>query len=140
MFLWFVFFRIRTEYGDLRSKSLYSVQIRENTDQKKLRIWTLFTQCYILNMYKLICKLTDSVSAALYKIKEKSLKLVSLPHFLHDFWRKVFLTLYFIHWPNFIVWLSLFLEILDSMCIVTISLTILWQDKFHQATWMLLFQ
>ena len=26
-------------------KSLYSVQIREYTDQKKLRIWTLFTQC-----------------------------------------------------------------------------------------------
>ena len=25
--------------------SPYSVQIRENTDQKKLRIWTLFTQC-----------------------------------------------------------------------------------------------
>ena len=23
--------------------SLYSVQIQENTDQKKLRIWTLFT-------------------------------------------------------------------------------------------------
>ena len=23
----------------------YSVRIRENTDQKKLRIWTLFTQC-----------------------------------------------------------------------------------------------
>ena len=24
--------------------SLYAVQVRENTDQKKLRIWTLFTQ------------------------------------------------------------------------------------------------
>ena len=24
---------------------LYSVRIQENTDQKKLRIWTLFTQC-----------------------------------------------------------------------------------------------
>ena len=30
------------EYGDLRSP--YSVAIQENTDQKKLRIWTLFTQ------------------------------------------------------------------------------------------------
>ena len=27
-----------------QSKSPYSVQIPENTDQKKLRIWTLFTQ------------------------------------------------------------------------------------------------
>ena len=30
--------------GDLLSKSPYSVQMQENTDQKKLRIWTLFTQ------------------------------------------------------------------------------------------------
>ena len=44
---WFVFSSIRTEYGDLRSKSLYSVRIQENTDQKKLRIWTLFTQCIL---------------------------------------------------------------------------------------------
>ena len=28
----------------LLCKSPYSVRIRENTDQKKLRIWTLFTQ------------------------------------------------------------------------------------------------
>ena len=27
---------------DLRSKSQYSAQIRDNTDKKKLRIWTLF--------------------------------------------------------------------------------------------------
>ena len=38
------FSRIWTEYGDLRSKSPYLVRIRENTDHKKLRIWTLFTQ------------------------------------------------------------------------------------------------
>ena len=40
-----VFSCIRTEYEDLRSNSPYSVRIQENTDQKKLRIWTLFTQC-----------------------------------------------------------------------------------------------
>ena len=28
----------------IRSKSPYSVQIQENKDQKKLRIWALFTQ------------------------------------------------------------------------------------------------
>ena len=38
-----IFFRtalshIWNEYGDLKSKSPYSVQIRENTDQKKLLI------------------------------------------------------------------------------------------------------
>ena len=42
------FFRFRTEYGDLWSKSPYSVQKRENTDQKNLRILTLFTQCRCL--------------------------------------------------------------------------------------------
>ena len=38
-------FCIWTESGDLLRKSLYSVQIQENTDQEKLCIWTLFTQC-----------------------------------------------------------------------------------------------
>ena len=42
-FFWFLFSCIRTEYGDLRSKSPYSVRIQEITDQKKLRIWTFFT-------------------------------------------------------------------------------------------------
>ena len=34
-----VFPRIWTEYGDL-----LRIRMRENTDKKKLRIWTLFTQ------------------------------------------------------------------------------------------------
>ena len=46
-FSWSVFPGIRTEYGDLWSKYPYSFRIQENTDQEKLRIWTLFTQ-YIL--------------------------------------------------------------------------------------------
>ena len=41
-FFWSVFFCIRTEYGDLQSKSQYSVRIQENTKQKKLCIWTFF--------------------------------------------------------------------------------------------------
>ena len=43
-FFWSVFSHFWTEYRDLQSKSLYSVQKRENTDQKKLRIWTCFGQ------------------------------------------------------------------------------------------------
>ena len=42
-FFWSLFPRIRTEYGDLFRKSPYSVRARKNTDQKKLRIWTLYT-------------------------------------------------------------------------------------------------
>ena len=47
-FLWSVFPRIWSEYVNLRRKSLYSVQIRGNTYQKKLRIWTLFGKCFIV--------------------------------------------------------------------------------------------
>ena len=43
-FFWSVFSCVRTEREGLRRKSLYSVRIQENTDQKKLRICTLFTQ------------------------------------------------------------------------------------------------
>ena len=42
-FFWSVISCIRTEYSV--HKSPYSVWIQENTDQKKLRISTLFTQC-----------------------------------------------------------------------------------------------
>ena len=44
-FFWSVFSCFRTEYGDLLRKSPYSVRTQENTDQKKLRIWIIFTQC-----------------------------------------------------------------------------------------------
>ena len=42
---WSVFSCIQTEYGEILRISPYSVRMRENTDQKKLRIWTHFTQC-----------------------------------------------------------------------------------------------
>ena len=47
-FFWSVFSYVRTEHGELRSKSPYSVWTQENTDQKKLLIWTLFTQWHPL--------------------------------------------------------------------------------------------
>ena len=34
-------------FSCIRTKSPYSIWIHENTDQKKLRIWTLFMQCEI---------------------------------------------------------------------------------------------
>ena len=46
---WSVSSCIGTENGDLRSSS---VRIQENTDQKKLRIWTLFTPWWI---YRINC-------------------------------------------------------------------------------------
>ena len=40
-FSWSVFSHIRTKYREIRSISQYLVRMRDNTDQKKLRIWTL---------------------------------------------------------------------------------------------------
>ena len=50
-----------------------------------------------------------------FSFSEKGLGLVSQPHFLFDFSRKMFLMLHSINWPNFTVWLPLFLEILGNM-------------------------
>ena len=52
-----------------------------------------------------------------FNFSEKSLGLVSPPHFVHDFSRKVFPILHSINWTNFIVWLLLLLGMLGNMCI-----------------------
>ena len=58
-------------------------------------------------------------------------KLVSLPHFLHNIWRKVFVTLYPINCPNLILWLRLALEILSKMCIVITCFPVFDAIKFE---------
>ena len=55
-----------------------------------------------------------------FNFPEKSLGLVFPPHFVYNFLRIMFLMLYSINWPNFIVWLPLFLEMLDNMCITIV--------------------
>ena len=51
----------KTEFF-LVSIFLYSVRIQKNTDQKKLRIWTLFTQCKCmqvsLNTFRVYFRIT----------------------------------------------------------------------------------
>ena len=54
----------------------------------------------------------------------RGLQLVSLPHFPHDFWRKMFLTSYSIKWPNFIDCLPLILETLDNICFAFIYFSV----------------
>ena len=51
---------------------------------------------------------------------KRGLELVSMPHFLHDFWRKTFILIYSINWPKFIDWLPLLRAILVNMCIVIV--------------------
>ena len=48
------------------------------------------------------------------------LELVSLPYFLQIFWRKIFLLLYLINWPNFMFWLLLIRKILGNIYIAIV--------------------
>ena len=56
----------------------------------------------------------------LFKDIKRGLELIYLLYFLHNFWRKIFLLLYSINWPNFIVWLLLLCEILGNMSIAIV--------------------
>ena len=47
---------------------------------------------------------------------DSPLGIVSQPHYVYDFSRKMFLNLYSINWPNFIAWLPL----LVNMCIAIV--------------------
>ena len=51
---------------------------------------------------------------------EKGLGIVSPPHFVYDFSRKMFLKLYSNNCPVVIVWLSLLLQILVNMCVAIV--------------------
>ena len=51
---------------------------------------------------------------------DKGLGIVSPAHFAYDFSTKMFVMLYSINWPNFIVWLPLLLVILGSICIAIV--------------------
>ena len=53
---------------------------------------------------------------------EKGLRIVTPPHFVCDFSRKMCLMLYSFNWPNFIVWMPLLLEILVNMCTAIVCL------------------
>ena len=51
-----------------------------------------------------------------FDILDKALGIVSPGYFVYDFSKKIFLMLYSIKLPNFIVSLPLLLEILGNMC------------------------
>ena len=88
--------------------------------------WMNILKCYKFCCYDMSKSISKCPSAdylllphmKLFFKKKGGLGLVSLSHFLHDFWRKIFLTLYAIKWLNLIAWLPLLLEILGNMCII----------------------
>ena len=49
---------MKTEYGDLLCNSLYSIRMQESTEQRKLQIRKLLTQCKKANKNydRLVCK------------------------------------------------------------------------------------
>ena len=92
------------------------------------------------NILKLSCRSLPFYSYTVFlKNKNRSRTARFLPHFLHDFWRKIFFLLCSIIWPNFFFWLPLLREILANMCIVTSlsdSVT-LWYSMILIAFWSL---
>ena len=87
----------------------------KSLDQQPELLWSLFLLYIQVEAYQNLLKLRCwSLAFTSIKTLNKVWNLVSLPHFLHDFWRKIFFTQNFIYWPNFIVWLSSLLEILGK--------------------------
>ena len=82
-FFWSVFSCIWTEYEDFRSKSPYSVRRRENTDQKKVRIWTLFSQCLLNGLFIILSCV--SVWASLFALRYCSIYTCTL---IYKIWSK----------------------------------------------------
>ena len=82
--------------------------------------WGLSSCISWVDLYKLKA---DHLLLPQIKLKKKTKRgpeLVSFSHFLHDFWRKIFLLLYSINWTNFIIWLPLLLVILGNIFIVIV--------------------
>ena len=62
---------------------------------------------------------TFALYKAFFEHKKRSETSLSAS-FSEYFWRKIFLLLYSINWPNLIVWLPLLRGVLGNMCIVTV--------------------
>ena len=79
-------------------------------------LWIALNLAYNKNKLSKTC----SRNMLNFDFLEKGLRIVSPPYFMQDFWRKIFLMLYYINCPNFIFWLLLLLEILVNMCIAIV--------------------
>ena len=86
-----------------------------------------YIDCFIVcqvedyqKILKLSCRSLAFTSYKAFLKTKRGLELVSLANFMHDFWSKMFILLYSIAWPNFIVWLRLLREILSNIYIVNV--------------------
>ena len=96
--------------------------MRISLDQQPEILINLFLLYLPVEIFPKILKLRCwSLTFTLHKtILKRGLELVLLPLFPHYFWTKIYLTLYFINWPNFIAWLPLLLEIMGKTFIAVI--------------------
>ena len=80
-------------------------------------------------------KTSDYWSRDRFKLNfsEKDLGLLSPPHFVHDFWRKTFLMLYSINWPNFIVWF-LYFSRHRAICVLQLFVNQAVMSKYFKLT------
>ena len=115
-----------TKYCEETSPRRFSEKLKLNLslDKQSKVLYSLFLLYGKFRAFKIYCNsAADHLLSPYIKLFEKikrGLELVFLPHFLHNFWRKIFLLLYSINWPNFIVWLPLLCEILGNMCIAIV--------------------
>ena len=88
----------------------------------RLPVWNVFIVCPSRGLPKHVkTKVLTTCSCHKAFLKPKrGLLLVSLPHFLHDFWIKILLTLYSINSPISVTLLPLVPEILGNICSVII--------------------
>ena len=117
--------RIQSEWGKIQTR------ITPNTDTYFLHSIFQLLECNKINIFlQRSCRNLSYSKSKLYKtfdywsrdmlkseFLEKDLELISPPHFMCDLSREMLILLYSINWPNFIVWLSLRLQILDNICI-----------------------
>ena len=99
---------VSAELRASRSKLCGNCTLPQNFHTRKLGEITVFYVVRELHKFRLFRKGPGNMG------------IVSSPRFVNDFSRKMFLMLYFINWPNLIVWMPLLLEILCNMCIAVI--------------------
>ena len=106
-----------------KSSIKYNGEANPRPFDKKSKLSIYLDKCYkFVEVYQNILKLRCwPLASILYFLQNKKRFETSLPALSwHDFWRKIFLTLYSIGWPNCIAWLLLLLELLDDMSVVII--------------------
>ena len=91
-------------------------------DQYSKVVYILFFfACQRWGLSKVIeTKLQTTCFYLIHSVFKRGLELVSLSHFLHIFWGKIFRLLYSITWPYSNAWLLLFRDILGNMYIAIV--------------------